>query len=282
MIRLSGKEFRLPHEVSDAKYPTPEEFISETERVVKELSNNSVVARVMGAMGVYIKTRITSKDLFVKLDRLGGGKSFTDIDLASYSRYCNNIPPLMERLGYQCFKRMLIISAATRQFFYSDRIPLVEVFYDRLAMNHVINFRDRLEKACLTLPSAELLLQKLQPVHINEKDIKDTILLLKAEDLGENDSKINMKVVRSVLSDDWGFYHTFKTNLQNVGNYLESIDPRTVSEEDKLIIRNKLSIIEKEIESEPKSFGWKVRAKVGTKKKWYNEVDEWSESIKVG
>jgi len=106
--------------------------------------------------------------------------------------------------------------------------------------------------------------------------------LLKAEDLGENDSKINMKVVRSVLSDDWGFYHTFKTNLQNVGNYLESIDPRTVSEEDKLIIRNKLSIIEKEIESEPKSFGWKVRAKVGTKKKWYNEVDEWSESIKVG
>ena len=28
------------------------------------------------------------------------------------------------------------------------------------------------------------------------------------------------------------------------------------------------------IEKEPKSLGWKLRAKVGTKKQWYNDVEE--------
>jgi hypothetical protein len=27
------------------------------------------------------------------------------------------------------------------------------------------------------------------------------------------------------------------------------------------------------IEKEPKTFGWKMRAKIGTKKKWYNPVE---------
>jgi len=29
------------------------------------------------------------------------------------------------------------------------------------------------------------------------------------------------------------------------------------------------------IEKEPKSFKWKMRARIGTKKKWYEDVEEW-------
>ena len=39
-------------------------------------------------------------------------------------------------------------------------------------------------------------------------------------------------------------------------------------------IKTKIDKILDAIEREPKSMGWKMRAKVGTKKKWYTEVEE--------
>jgi len=30
------------------------------------------------------------------------------------------------------------------------------------------------------------------------------------------------------------------------------------------------------LEEEPKTLAWKLRARVGTSKKWYNDVEEWS------
>jgi len=48
-----------------------------------------------------------------------------------------------------------------------------------------------------------------------------------------------------------------------------------LSEEDSRIVSNRVDALLDMIEKKPKSFGWKMRAKVGPKKKWYNEVDEW-------
>ncbi len=62
---------------------------------------------------------------------------------------------------------------------------MIDVFFDRLDYNHPIDYRGRLEfhPDCVSL--ADLMLQKLQIVQINDKDLKDAMLLLLAAPLSE-------------------------------------------------------------------------------------------------
>ena len=48
----------------------------------------------------------------------------------------------------------------------------------------------------------------------------------------------------------------------------------TIHPDDREIISGRISELLEMIEKEPKSVGWKLRARVGTKKKWYNDVEE--------
>jgi hypothetical protein len=91
---------------------------------------------------------------------------------------------------------------------------------------------ERLEKDPLTIPLADLLLEKTQIVEINEKDVKDSILLLLEHPLGSEDKEmINVGRICSVLSDDWGFYYTVTNNLNRISDYV--VDVNSVRESDK-------------------------------------------------
>ena len=64
---------------------------------------------------------------------------------------------------------------------------------------------------------AELLLEKTQIVQINEKDVKDAIILLLGHEIADDDhDHINVKYIASLLSSDWGLYYTTVTNLDKV------------------------------------------------------------------
>ena len=47
-----------------------------------------------------------------------------------------------------------------------------------------------------------------------------------------------------------------------------------LSNEDRVNVKEKIDKILDFIDREPKTMGWKLRAKIGTKKKWYKEVEE--------
>jgi len=47
-----------------------------------------------------------------------------------------------------------------------------------------------------------------------------------------------------------------------------------LSSDDRKNIEGRISAISDAIEKEPKTLKWKMRAKVGTAKKWYNVVEE--------
>ena len=106
---------------------------------------------------------------------------------------------------------------------------MIEVFFDKLEMNHTISFNKRLEADSPTLPLSELLLQKTQIVKINEKDIKDIIVLLRAHDVGKRDNEtINLEALAQAgLISDWGFYYTVTTNLQKVKDFTRNNDTLT-------------------------------------------------------
>ena len=152
---------------------------------------------------------------------------------------------------------------------------MVEIFYDQLEMNHTVPYAGRLEVDSPTTPIGELMCQKLQVVKINEKDIKDLIVLIRAHDVGMDDQeKINMKVLNFVgMFNEWGWYYTATMNLIKVKKFAN--DYPQLSPEDREIVGKRVDKLLAYIEEQPKSFKWKMRSKMGTKTMWYNPVEDW-------
>jgi hypothetical protein len=197
----------------------------------------------------------------------------TDLDFIAYSKDRNKIKKLFEKLKYTPIKTVLPME--NRDLFIENDGVKVDVFYDKLAMCHAIDFTHRLEVDYPTISIADIILEKTQIVKINEKDIKDLIILFAEHELGSDDNHmLNSSYISRLLAKDWGFYYTVTTNLKLVRDqflgkwkdasaqeYLDKVGPRI----DKLL---------RQIEAEPKSMGWKMRQSVGTKKKWYKDVEE--------
>ena len=80
-----------------------------------------------------------------------------------------------------------------------------------------------------------------------------------------------------MLSKDWGFYYTVTTNLKKTDRYVDKCEGLT--DDDRKDIKSKIAELLDRIEKAPKSTGWKMRASIGAKKKWYRDVEEVHETI---
>jgi predicted AlkP superfamily phosphohydrolase/phosphomutase len=141
-------------------------------------------------------------------------------------------------------------------------------------MCHTVDFRRRLELDELTAPLADLLLTKMQIVKIGEKDAKDTITLLLDHPLNDSDSKaINYAYISRTLANDWGFYYTVITNLKKLREDFKYLYQEVLPKESTEALHSQITKLLDAIEAEPKSFNWKMRARIGPRKKWYQDVD---------
>ncbi|HXX72768.1 MAG TPA: hypothetical protein VEI80_03665 [Candidatus Acidoferrales bacterium] len=148
-----------------------------------------------------------------------------------------------------------------------------DVFIDKLEFCHDIDFQDRLEVDYPTIPLVELLLEKMQIVKLNEKDVIDTIMLLREHEVGDSDKeKINAGRLAKLTGHDWGLWKTVTTNLEKVRDAAKT-NPKLL-EEDKKGVDSKITALRARIDSESKSRGWKMRAAIGEKRQWYRDVDE--------
>ena len=153
----------------------------------------------------------------------------------------------------------------------------LDVFLDKLEFCHTIPWKGRLETHEATIPLAEMLMQKMQIVQINAKDIIDTIMLLLEHPLGDEDGDtINIGLVAGVCTRDWGWWRTLTMNLEKVSQAAGAYEIGS-DERDRVVAQ--VHLILQRIESEPKSIGWKMRAKVGDRKKWYRDVGELTEHV---
>ncbi len=116
----------------------------------------------------------------------------------------------------------------------------IDVFFNSLDFCHNINFVGRLEKEEITLPLAELILEKMQIVQINEKDIIDTVMLLREHPIGDvNSETVNAKVITQTLCNDWGWWRTVTMNFKVVEDQLAMYSDLT--EEDRSIVLRRLN-----------------------------------------
>ena len=267
-----------------------EVFIQESQNIVEKAKNEGITLRILGGLSIAIHCQ-EHKNFAKKLGRIGTGvvkgQEYSDIDFISYRKQRKAIRGLFEKLGYAKRRATLSTAASERQIYYHPKGWFyVDVFFDKLLVaNHPIDFRGRLELDYPTITVTDMLLEKIQMWEaFSIKDLKDCLLLLKAHEIGEKSEKemIDAKYIAKLLARDWGFWYTATTNLKKLRKFVieieklgreAEIDPKKIDKKDQEEIITKIDMLMKTIEKEPKSFGWKMRAKIGTKKKWYNPVE---------
>jgi len=244
------------------------ELPDEARRIVDSGDSKALILRVMGACAVRLHSP-KFEHLHHTLER-----TLSDLDFAAYSKQAQDVRGLFVDMGYTPNERVNALLEGKRQIYLDkERGWTADVFFDRLEMCHTIDFRGRLKLDYPTITLSDILLEKMQIVALAEKDIKDTIVLLREHLVGEEEKEtVNCGYIAKLLADDWGFYHTTTTNLGKVRNFLSELT--TLTEQDREDVTSKINETLKRVEAEPKTLRWRMRARVGTSRKWYREVEE--------
>lgn len=244
-------------------------FETEAVRIVDAASEQGLALRVLGSLAFQLHCKqygYLQKEL---------GRAYTDIDYAGYSKEASSMAPFLKKLGYEEDFEVNVLYAGQRMIFYHPENGLhIDIFFDRLDFCHEVNWSaGRLGKDTPTLPLAEMLLEKMQIVKINEKDIIDTLMLLLEHPLEDHDDEtINIDLIANLCSKDWGLWRTVTMNLEKVAQLSQSYSQ--LSQDAKNKIQDQVQKCLQTIDQFPKTTVWKIRSKIGDRIKWYQDVDE--------
>jgi hypothetical protein len=245
-----------------------EEFVVLLQDLMARADRHQVTMRVIGSLAF----RHRCPDY--KHVEYENGRYLTDIDFVAYSRDIAGTQDMFQEMGWEENMSVLRLFGDKRRIFYHPDLPLhSDVFLDKLRFCHEIDFRRRLELDSPTIPLVDLLLEKLQIVEINRKDLIDVVVLLSQYPVGEDPratDSIDGSRLASLTGRDWGWWRTATMNLRKTRDFAG--DFVTGEQADK--VRKRLEELDRLVEERPKSLGWKLRSLVGDRMKWYREVEE--------
>jgi hypothetical protein len=202
-------------------------------------------------------------------------REYRDLDFVVAESDRKKIEAFFQEMGYESNKRFNLLNGARRQIYQDPNSERhVDVFVGQFEMCHKLPMHDRLRLDPVTVPLADLLLSKAQIVHLNHKDALDIASILLYNETGSDDNgRINLDYIAKLCSQDWGLYKTTSINLKRVGEVVGEKE-LNLTEADRALILTRISEIDRAIEAMPKSLAWQMRDKVGTRVRWYEEVEE--------
>jgi hypothetical protein len=257
-------------------------MLDDARRIIEQADQKGVHVRLLGAVAIRLNAE-KHADLFVRLNRLKSESKFTDIDFAAYGKQRSQVGKLLQGFGFELDQHALLMHGNSRMIFHnSQKGYTLDVFFDRLHFSHDVEFGrsphdGRLGLNRLTLPPADLALEKLQIHEINEKDLKDLVLLFAAKSIGNSDDEnaINAKHIAATLSNDWEFWYEVKLNLEKLLKFLPVyLEEKAIDADISATVRSRVEQLSKLIDEEPKSKNWQKRSKSGAEKKWWRDVEE--------
>ncbi len=148
----------------------------------------------------------------------------------------------------------------------------VDVFLDVMRMDHDVDIRGRLDLDDYAISPVDTLISKAQIGIINRKDVHDLIALFKDLPLREidDDLSICVRYIAEACAYDWGLYIDITANLQIVLDWLSDYG---LSEREAARVYGRVTAVAEAIEDEEKSLGWRLRARVGKRVAWRQEVE---------
>jgi len=235
-------------------------------RLVAAAGEQSLLLRALGGLAVKAHQ---------KAEHPTFTRDFGDLDLLVEGGRRHDFQTFMDKAGYSPHKKFNLLNGDQRQIYYHNETEMkLDIFVDTFSMCHKIPLEGRLHFHPVTIPLAELLLTKAQIAELNRKDALDIAsLLLFAETGSDDDEKINLNRIAQLCGNDWGLYKTTSLNLRRVEEVVGGEDVE-LAESERSQIKKRIGEILRVFETMPKSMQWKMRDKVGTRVRWYEEVEE--------
>jgi hypothetical protein len=210
-------------------------------------------------------------------------RDHSDLDMVSFSSTIVRLVAFFGDRGFSEDERARQASGGTQARFWRQCIhgagsPIhvsdhVDVFLDTFVMDHRIDLRPRLHIEPYTLSLADLLLTKLQIYESDLRDLRDAATILKDRPLGGEDvpGVINAGYIAQLCARDWGLCHDVRRNLSALGELIPALD---LDPEDEARVEIARSRLEALLVETPKTYRWRWRARIGTRRAWHNEVEE--------
>ena len=234
-------------------------------RVAEAAEREDLDLRLLGGVAIKVRAKDGLHPVFER--------EYADLDWISSRSASSGVQKLLAELGYAPQTRFNAINGRERLLFMDEENGRqVDVFVGTFRMSHEIPFGNRLAIEPVTIPLAELLLTKLQIIELNEKDVRDSLAILHDHPVEEEDGDaINARQIAELCASDWGLWRTITANLsstaERAGNY-------ELPEGGEARITERVSALLERIDEQPKTFGWKVRSKIGERKRWYELPEE--------
>jgi hypothetical protein len=237
----------------------------EARRIIEAGQAQALLLRLLGGLAIRMHSPSASHRALAR--------SYPDIDFVAPARRSQVIETLLAGLGYEPNKSFNLYNGDSRLLFYDrEHSRQIDVFVGQFEMCHRLPIAERLDQETLTIPLAELLLTKLQIVHMNEKDVRDACALLLDHPLGEGDQEtINLARVSRLCGDDWGLWKTVSLSLDKVRDFYEDHDLEAGA---KSTLGERVGGLRQALDQAPKSIRWKLRAAVGERVQWYELPEE--------
>jgi hypothetical protein len=244
------------------------------DELIVDAERESVLLRLSGSLAVRHHCGERGAELLDLLDREPPG----DVDLFAYWKARGPVEGMLTRRGWTSDPALAQGPefGLKRFVYYTQDGAKVEIFFDTLKMSHEIDLRGRLELDSPTIALADLVLSKLQIHELTEKDIKDLVALLAVHELSEaprpGADEIDVGRIAGALSADWGLWFTATQNMRAVDDALARYTrlPADMT----ATVRGRLERIAAAVDAKSKSLRWKMRAKVGDRTRWYEEVEQ--------
>jgi hypothetical protein len=260
-------------EETEAKAPsTPDEapeMLAEGRRLIDLARERGIVLRLLGGLAI----RLLTPDLPPRT-RVG-----QDLDFGSVKSSRKALIELLAEQGYVADRNFNALYGDKQMYFaHGEQGHAVDVMIDRLHMCHTVEFADRAAALPYTLSPVDLLLSKLQIIELNEKDLDDCLRLLVSFDLDDSgadgrDDVIDTRVIAGLVGDDWGWWKTISLNLERIGAALADGVPASVAS-GRLDPRPAVETLSRVLQDTPKSRRWKLRDRIGERKRWYELPEE--------
>jgi hypothetical protein len=241
-------------------------LLNEGKALVDTANEHGIALRLVGGLAI----RLLTPDL---PPRTSTGQ---DLDFASASSTRRALSDLLAERGYDPDKNFNALYGNKQLYFANPESGLsIDVMVDKFHMCHTLEFADRLTRLPYTLAPMDLLLSKLQIVELNEKDADDCLRLLVTFPLRDNadPDAMDLRVFKDLMGSDWGWWRTVTLNLDKIAALLNDGD-RPATDGGKLDPRAQLKALSDAADQVPKSRGWKMRSRIGERKRWYDIPEE--------
>jgi putative nucleotidyltransferase-like protein len=217
--------------------------------LVDEMASRGLTLRLLGGAGIVVHCGGTPHREIGDLDGL--------VPRADGRAVAAALP----EAGYEPEARFNALHGDRRMIFHGPEGKL-DVFVGAFEMCHVLELNGRVKLDSPALTASDLLLTKLQIVELNAKDAQDAALLLRAHALGHGDGdQIDVDYLTGLVARDWGLWRTTSGTLSR----LAELEPSVAAPADAL---------EAAFAEVPKTRAWRLRARVGERKRWYELPDE--------